>query len=339
MTAAGRPPAVDPLWLARLTEQPLDPALPIIDAHHHLWDVAGYRYFLDDLLADLETGHHIEATVFVQCGYAYHCEGPEELRPIGETQRIAAIADEAARRGSRGRIAAAIVGFADLRLGARVDAVLERHIAAAGGRFRGVRMISALDGAVQRHLLPLPPPNLLADPAFRLGFARLSRFELSFDAWLYHPQIPELADLAGAFPDTPIVLNHMGGVLGIGSYKNKSDAVFRSWRQSILELARHPNVHAKLGGLGLSVSGRDYHLAPLPASSGDLAGDWRPYIDTCIEAFGANRCMFESNFPVDKAACSYAVLWNAFKRLAASASAGEKTALFHDNAQRFYRLL
>jgi predicted TIM-barrel fold metal-dependent hydrolase len=338
VSATGRPLAVDPLWLARLTEEPLDPALPIIDAHHHLWDVVGYRYLLDDLLADLGAGHRIEATVFVQCGYAYH-EGPEDLRPIGETQRIAAIADEAARRRSRSRIAAAIVGFADLRLGPRVDAVLEGHIAAAGGRFRGVRMISALDGAVQRHLLPPPPPNLLADPAFRLGFARLSRFELSFDAWLYHPQIPELADLAGAFPDTPIVLNHLGGVLGIGPYRNKSEAVFRSWRQSILELARHPNVHAKLGGLGLSVSGRDYHLAALPASSGELANDWRPYIDTCIEAFGVNRCMFESNFPVDKAACSYAVLWNAFKRLAAGASAGEKAALFHDSAQRFYRLL
>ncbi len=196
-------------------EEPLDPALPIIyDAHHHLWDVAGYRYFLDDLLADLASGHNVRATVFVQCGYGYRSAGPEHLRPVGETQRIAAIGDEAARRQPGSRINAAIVGFADLRLGGDVDAVLEGHIAAAGGRFRGIRMISALDGAVQRHLLPPPPPNLLADPAFRLGFARLSRFELSFDAWLYHPQIPELADLAGAFPGTPIVLNHMGGVPG-----------------------------------------------------------------------------------------------------------------------------
>jgi L-fuconolactonase len=155
---------------------------------------------------------------------------------------------------------------------------------------------------------------------------------------LFHPQIPELTDLARAFPDTPIVIDHMGGILGIGPYKNTTESVFQSWRQDILELSRHSNVHVKLGGLGLSVSGRDYHLAPLPASSGELANDWRPYIETCIDAFGVNRCMFESNFPVDKAACSYAVLWNAFKRLTAGASAGEKAALFHDTAQRFYRL-
>jgi len=338
MTSHWRPPAVDTHWLAQLSEEIIDPTLPIIDAHHHLWDVAGYPYFLDDLLADLETGHHIEATVFVQCGYAYLSDGPVPLRPTGETRRIAAIADEAARRGSRRRIAAAIVGFADLKLGENVDAVLEAHIAAAGGRFRGIRMISARNAAVERHLLPPPPENLLADPAFRGGFSRLSRFDLSFDAWLYHPQIPELADLAAAFPETPIVLNHMGGVLGIGVYKSTGDAVFQSWRRSILELARHPNVHAKLGGVGLWVSGRDYHLATLPPSSGQLADDWRPYIDTCIEAFGVDRCMFESNFPVDKAACSYPVLWNAFKRLAAGASADERAALFHDNARRFYRL-
>jgi predicted TIM-barrel fold metal-dependent hydrolase len=338
MTADWRPPAVDPAWLALLREEITDPALPIVDCHHHLWDLAGYQYFLDDLLADLDTGHNVVATVFVQCGYAYLAEGPEELRPIGETLRVAAIADEAARRDSRRRIAAAIVGFADLRLAGKVDAVLEAQVAAAGGRLRGIRMISALDAAVERHLLPPPPANLLADRGFRAGFSRLSRFDLSFDAWLYHPQIPELAALAGAFPETPIVLNHMGGVLGIGPYKGRSQAVFQSWRRTILELAQHPNVHAKLGGVGLWVSGRDYHLAPLPASSSQLADDWRPYIDTCIEAFGVDRCMFESNFPVDKAACSYAVLWNAFKRVAAGASAGERAALFHDNARRLYRL-
>jgi L-fuconolactonase len=338
MSGNGRPPSVDTRWLARLSEEIIDPTLPIIDAHHHLWEVSGYSYLLDDLLADLGRGHNVKATVFVQCGYAYRSSGPEHLRPVGETQRIAAIGEEAARRQAACRINAAIIGFADLRLAADVDAVLEGHIAAAAGRFRGIRMISALDDAVTRHLLPPPPGRLLADHAFRAGFARLSRFNLSFDAWLFHPQIPELTDLARAFPDVPIAVNHMGGILGIGPYKNTPGAVFQLWRQSILELSRHPNVHVKLGGLGLSVSGRDYHLAPLPAASGELANDWRPYIDTCIDAFGVNRCMFESNFPVDKAACSYAVLWNAFKRLTAGASASEKAALFHDTAQRFYRL-
>jgi L-fuconolactonase len=338
MSGNGRPPSVDMRWLARLSEEIIDPTLPIIDAHHHLWEVRGYNYLLDDLLADLDSGHNVEATVFVQCGYAYRSAGPEHLRPAGETERIAAIGDEAARRRPACRINAAIIGFADLRLGAEVDAVLEEHIGAAAGRFRGIRMISALDDAVTRHLLPPPPKKLLADPAFRAGFARLSRFNLSFDAWLFHPQIPELTDLARAFPDIPIAVNHMGGILGIGPYRNAPEAVFQFWRRSILELSRHSNVHVKLGGLGLSVSGRDYHLAPLPAASGELANDWRPYIETCIDAFGVNRCMFESNFPVDKAACSYAVLWNAFKRLTASASAAEKAALFHDTAQRFYRL-
>ena len=338
MTASEGQPVVDERWLARLREDVLDPDLRIIDAHHHLWDLKGYEYPAGDLLADLATGHNIDATVFVQCGYAYRTDGPLELRPIGETQRIAAIAEEAARRGGRSRINAAIVGYADLRLGAKVDAVLEAHIAAAGGRFRGIRTISARDDAVKRHLLPPPPVRLLSDPDFRDGFALLPQFKLSFDAWLYHPQIPELADLASAFPETPIVLDHMGGILGIGSYEDKRDEVFQWWRKSILDLARRSNVHVKLGGFGLSVSGRDYHLEPLPASSGELARDWRPYVETCIEAFGVNRCMFESNFPVDKAACSYAVLWNACKRLASGASAGEKAALFHDNAQRFYRL-
>jgi L-fuconolactonase len=338
MSANGHPPSVDTRWLARLSEAIIDPTLPIIDAHHHLWEVTGYRYLLDDLLADLDSGHNVRATVFVQCGYGYRSEGPVHLRPVGETQRMAAVGDDAAQRRPGSRVNAAIVGFADLHLGGDVDAVLEGHIAAAGGRFRGIRMISALDDAVKRHLLPLPPARLLADPAFRAGFARLSRFNLSFDAWLFHPQIPELTDLARAFPDTPIVVNHMGGILGIGPYKNTTEAVFRSWRQNILDLSRHFNVYVKLGGLGLSVSGRDYHLAPLPASSGELANDWRPYIETCIDAFGVNRSMFESNFPVDKAACSYSVLWNAFKRLTAGASAGDRAALFHGTAQRFYRL-
>lgn len=338
MTTPERQPSVDKQWLARLSEEVLEPDLPIVDAHHHLWEVAGYEYFLDDLLADLAIGHRIEATVFVQCGYAYRAHGTEALRPVGETERITAIAEEASRRQRATRVCAGIVGFADLRLGDAVDAVLEAHCAAAGTRFRGIRQIVARNDAIRRHILPPPPEKLLADADFRRGFARLARFDLSFDAWLYHPQIPELTDLARAFPETPIVLNHLGGVLGIGSYSGRREEVFQIWRQSIRELAQCPNVHMKLGGLGLAVSGRDYHLAPLPASSGELAKDWQPHIAACIEAFGVERCMFESNFPVDKAACSYVVLWNAFKRLVSGASADEKAALFHDNAMRFYRL-
>lgn len=336
MTA--RAPSVDPQWLGRLEEIALEPDLPIVDAHHHLWDVPGYEYGLDDLLADLESGHKIETTVFVQCGYAYRSDGPDSLKPVGETERIAALAAEAERRQSNVAICAAIVGHADLRLGAEVDEVLEAHIAAAAGRFRGIRQIAALDDAVQRHILPAPPRNLLSESGFRRGFARLSHYDLSFDAWIYHPQIPELTALARAFPDTPIVLNHMGGLLGIGPYRDRRDETFHAWRKDMRDLAGSPNVHVKLGGLGLSVSGLDFHLAPIPPSSGELTSAWRPYVETCIEAFGTQRCMFESNFPVDKAACSYRVLWNAFKRMASGASAGEKASLFCDNAKRFYRL-
>lgn len=339
MTAA--PPkaaSVDKQWLAQYDEEVLESSLPIVDAHHHLWDVPGYEYHLDDLLGDLNTGHNIRATVFVQCGWSYRPDGPDALKPVGETERVAAVATEAARRQSKVDICAAIVGHADLNLGDAVQDVLDAHIAAANGRFRGIRQISALDEAITRHLLPKPLPQLMGRSDFREGFARLASSGLSFDAWLYHPQLPELTDLARAFPQTAIMLNHMGGVLGIGPFADRRAEIFERWRRDISELATCPNVHVKLGGIGLAVSGRDYHLGSLPPDSNTLADHWRSYVETCIEAFGVSRCMFESNFPVDKAACSYRVLWNTFKRIAAGASTDEKAALFHDNAKRFYRI-
>jgi predicted TIM-barrel fold metal-dependent hydrolase len=178
----------------------------------------------------------------------------------------------------------------------------------------------------------------MAEPAFRAGFACLAKHGLSFDAWLYHTQIHQLADLARAFPATPIVLDHVGGPLGVGPYRGRRDEVFADWRNGIRALAECPNVHMKLGGLAMVVNGFDFHENVLPPSSGELADAWRPYMETCIEAFGPHRCMFESNFPVDKGMCSYPVLWNAFKRIAAGASSAEKAALFHDTAARFYRL-
>jgi L-fuconolactonase len=331
-------PIVDETWLGRLREDTLEPNVPIIDPHHHLWDIKGFAYRLDDLIADVTSGHNIVATVFVQCGFSYRSEGVEELRPVGETERVASIAVEAKRRKISTDICAGIVGHADLRLGDRVDTVFEAHLSAAQGRFRGIRQIVARSDAVQRHILPPPPPGLLLDADFRRGFARLSSFDLTFDAWLFHTQIPELTDLARTFPDTPIVIDHFGGPLGIGPYRGKRDEVFHAWRNHILELSRCPNVHMKLGGYAMSVSGWDFHLQPLPPSSGELANAWRPYVETCLEAFGAKRCMFESNFPVDKGMCSYPVLWNAYKRLTGSASPDERAALFHDTAASFYRL-
>ena len=212
-------------------------------------------------------------------------------------------------------------------------------IAAGGGRFRGIRFIAASDpdqgqwgGTAGR------PQGLLLDPRVREGFARLAPLGLSFDAWLYHPQLADLVDLARAFPATPIVLNHVGGPIGLGRYKGKRDAVFADWSARIGELAACPNVHVKLGGLGMRMFGFDVHEGELPPSSEQLATAWRPYVETCIEAFGPGRAMFESNFPVDKGSYGYGVFWNACKRLAQGASAAEKADLFHDTASRFYRL-
>jgi predicted TIM-barrel fold metal-dependent hydrolase len=330
-------PDPNPVWLAQRTEDTLDPALPIIDPHHHLWERSGDRYFLDALLADIESGHNIVATVFVQCGWAYRTDGPEAMRPVGETEFVAAVA-EAARRDTETHVCKGIVGHVDLRLGEGVEPVLEAHIAAAGGRFRGVRHVTARSEEFVASILAPPPALMMADPAFRDGFARLGKFGLSFDAWLYHTQIAELTDLARAFPDIPIVLDHVGGPLGIGPYEGERDAVFVDWRRAMKQLATCSNVSVKLGGLAMLIAGFAFHERSVPPSSVELATAWRPYMEACIEDFGASRCMFESNFPVDKAMCSYPVLWNAFKRIAAGATPTEKAALFHDVAARVYRL-
>ena len=328
---------LDPAWLSQHREEILEPGLPIVDAHHHLWDRGG-GYFLDELLTDTGSGHNVVATVFVQCGYGYRTTGPEALRPVGETEFMAGIAREAERRKLKTRACAGIVGAADLALGDKVAEVLGAHIEAGGGRFKGIRHITARHEAFDASLLPRPPARQMADPAFRKGFARLAAMNLTFDAWLYHTQIPELTDLARAFPQAPIVLDHFGAPLGVGPYQGKRDEVFTAWLAAIRELAKCPNVHVKLGGFGMAIMGFDFHKEALPPSSEKLASSWRRYVENCVELFGAARCMFESNFPVDKAMFSYPVLWNAFKRIASGASATEKSALFHDTAATFYHL-
>ena len=329
---------LQPAWLQTRLEEALEPDLAIVDPHHHLWDLAG-GYLLDDLLADLATGHKVVATVFLQCGYAYRGTGPVSLRPVGETEFVADVARQAERRGVKTRVCAGIVGYADLELGDEVDAVLQAHIDAAGGRFRGVRHILARHDAFNASLLGPAPAGLMQRVKFRRGLARLQALGLSYDAWLFHTQIDELADLAQALPDLPIVLNHAGGPLAVGSYSGKRNEVFLLWRESIKRLAAScPNVSIKLGGLGMAISGFDFHKQALAPSSEQLAAAWTPYMHACIEAFGARRCMFESNFPVDKATCSYGVLWNAYKRIAAGATEADKAWLFSDSASAFYRL-
>jgi len=329
-------PHVNEAWLVRLREDILEPALPIVDAHHHLWERPSGRYLLDELHADLAAGHNVQATVFIQCGFAYRSDGPEELRPVGETEYVAAVAESAEAAGLRA--CAGIVGYCDFRLGEPIDAVLEAHVRAGGGRFKGIRQSAGWDAAVIMTTSSPAPRHLLLDPAFRVGLARLGRFGLSYECSLYHPQLSELTDLARAFPQLPILANHCGGPIRIGPYWQHPDEVFAAWRRDLWELAMCPNVYLKLGGQAMTIRGFAFHEAVLPPSSGELATAWRPWMETCIEAFGADRCMFESNFPVDKGMCSYPVVWNAFKRLAAGCSDAEKAALFHGTAATFYRL-
>jgi predicted TIM-barrel fold metal-dependent hydrolase len=327
-------------WLDRRKEPILEPELPIIDPHHHLWDRPDWRYLLDDLLADTNSGHNIVATVFVQARAMYRESGPVEMRPVGETEFVNGVAAMSAS-GTYGktRACAGIVGHAELTLGGRVEPVLAAHVRAGGDRSRGIRHITAWDAdASVRNPAYSPPPGLLADKHFRAGFGVLGRLGLSFDAWLYHPQIDELTDLARAFPDSRIVLNHVGGPIGSGVYAGRRGEIFPGWAASIKRLAACENVSVKVGGLGMRLGGFDFHQLAEPPSSETLAAAWRPYVETCIEAFGPERAMFESNFPVDKVSYSYNVMYNAFKRLSKGYAAAERSAMFHDTAARIYRI-
>jgi L-fuconolactonase len=237
-------------WLDRRQEPILEPDLPIVDPHHHLWDRPGWRYLLDELVADTKSGHNILATVYVQARAMYRARGPLEMRPVGETEFVNGVAAMSAS-GIYGHTqhCAGIVGHADLTLGSKVENVLLAHVRAGGDRFRGIRHITAWDADNSiRNPAYSPPAHLLADHAFRQGFAVLGRLRLSFDAWLYHPQIDELTDLARTFPDTNIVLNHVGGPIGIGAYAERHKEVFSGWAASIKALATCPNVNVKIGG-------------------------------------------------------------------------------------------
>jgi L-fuconolactonase len=330
-------------WLAgRPSEAALEPELPIVDPHHHFWDTPQRgRYLLPELLADIGGGHNIVATVFVECRAMYRRDGPPAMAPLGEVEFVNGISAMSAS-GFYGpcRVAEAIVGHADLALGASVREVLEAQLALAGGRFRGIRhgLAADPDDAISRFAPRLVPLHLARDPKFREGFAQLAPLGLSFEAWQYHPQLPDTIDLARAFPDTTIILDHVGGVLGVGPYRGRRQEILAGWRRDIAELAKCPNVSVKLGGVGMTSFGFEFHERDVPPSSEDLAAAWRQYVEPCIEAFGAERCMFESNFPPDKQSGGYTDLWNAFKRITAGASAAEKAALYGGTAARVYRL-
>ncbi len=324
-------------WLATTPEAAIDPELPIVDPHHHLWEFETNPYQLAELRSDTDAGHNVVRTVFVECSWGYHADGPEHLRPVGETEHVAAVA--AASAASPGAEIAGIVSFADLTLGAAVAEVLDAHEAAGQGRFRGIRHASAWDASPKIHRTHTnPPQGLLGQDDFRAGFAELTRRGHSFDAWLYFTQVHELTALARAFPEATIICDHIGGPIGIGPYAGKRDEMLAVWRPAMTELATCPNVVLKVGGIGMTSYGFDFHRQPTAPSSEQLAEVWGPDLRFCLDLFGAERCMFESNFPVDKRSCSYTVLWNTFQRVAAGASATEKTALFSGTASKAYRL-
>jgi L-fuconolactonase len=328
-------------WRSLHREEIIEPDLPIIDPHHHLWERAGNRYLLDELLADVRTGHNIRASVFVECGAFYRKTGPAPIAPVGEVEFANGVAAMAASGNYDSTlIGAGIVGTADISVGAEVAEVLDAQIAAGGGRFRGIRVSTKWDSNEDLNTTRyIVPRGVMQDRDFRAGFATLAPRKLSFDAMIYHPQIPELAELARAFPDTTIVLNHIGGLLAwTRNYRARKEEAIAQWRSSMVELAKCPNVFVKLGGLGMPYLGLGFDKLEAPASSAQLAEVWGPLFAHCIDRFGPERCMFESNFPPDQDSVDYPIIWNTFKRIAARYSADEKRALFHGAAAQAYRL-
>ena len=326
-------------WLALAVEDPVESGLPICDPHHHFWDRDGDRYLLDQLTQDLGEGHNIAQTVFIECRSMYRAQGPEEMRSVGEVEFVQGIAAQSAS-GQYGptTVAAGIVGNANLMLGAAVEPVLEAHLTASNNRFRGIRFSCAWDASPEITPPGVNAPGMLLETRFREGFACLQKLGLSFDALVYHTQLGELADLAAAFPDTTIILNHIGRPLGAGPYTGKRDEVFADWQKGIAAVAQRENVVVKLGGFGNLINGHDRHQRPIPPTSLDVAETITPWLTYCIEQFGPDRCMFESNFPVDRASYAYTTAWNAFKLVARDFSESEKAAMFQGTAVRAYRL-
>ena len=331
-------------WLAQTQEDILDPDLPICDPHHHLWGhLDGNvepRYLMEEIQQDVQSGHNIVATVFIECNAMYRASGPKEMQPVGEIEFVNGVA-AMAESGVYGKtkIAAGIIGFADLQLGSRVKGVLEAQIAAAPNRFRGIRRTGAWDAdPMISSGAGVTGPGLYMDNIFREGLAEIAPLGLIFEAVCRHPQIPEFQNLANTFPDTTMVLNHIGSIAGVGRYAGKQDEIFESWKKDMIDLATCPNVVVKLGGINRDYNGFGWHEKPTPPTSQELCEATKRYYEIVIEYFGADRCMFESNFPVDKVSCSYAGLWNSFKRVATNYSANERAQLFHDTAARVYRL-
>ena len=326
---------VRPEWLALGQEEVVEPSLPIVDAHHHFYDRPGWTYLHDDYLADANSGHAIQASVYMQALTRYRTDAPSALQPVGETEFVVATTGGSCMP----QVAKGIVAYADLRYGDDVGQVLALHEEAGQGRFRGIRHLTTWDADTSlANPLTAAPQGLLSTSAYRAGLAQLQARGLSYDAWLFWPQLTELVAVADAFPNLQIVLDHCGGIVRVGAYAGRDDEIFAHWRAAMQALALRPNVCVKLGGLGMRINGFDFNQAELPPSSDTLSAAWRPWILTCIAAFGPERCMFESNFPVDKGSYSFVNGWNAFKKITAGFTDAERHALFYGTATRVYRL-
>jgi L-fuconolactonase len=333
------PPPGTEAWLEQVAEDVVDPQRPIIDPHHHLWQRPSGSYLLEDLWKDTGSGHRVEKTVFIECRANYRETGPDHLRCVGEVEFVREVARSSQLGGPGKPVLSGIVAYADLTRGAAVEEVLIAHVEAGDGLLRGIRHAGAHD----------PNPDVLSIPGrgragpyarddFRQGLRALARAGLTYDTWHYHHQNRAFAELARAVPEATLILDHFGTPLGVGRYASQREAIFAQWRDDIAEIARCPNVYAKLGGLAMPDNGFGWDKRDRPASSDELVAMQRRYYLHAIECFGPDRCMFESNFPVDKRSISYRVLWNAFKKLARGFSDDEQHAMFHATATRVYRV-
>ena len=335
-----------PGWLDRVQEEVIDPDRSIIDPHHHLWhgpkNAPGakdsYRYLLEDLWSDTSSGHNIKKTVFIDCGQEYYDEGPEAFRPVGETEFVVEVANQAKEDPTKAQISG-IVGHVNMMLGQASKEVLEAHIEKGEGLFRGIRHSGGwdVDEAVKNaHSEPFE--HIYLEDNFQRGLEQLIGLDMVFDTWHYHNQISDLTVLSKALPSLKIVHDHFGGPLGIGPYEGRQDQIFGQWKDDISELSECPNVYSKLGGLAMPINGWNWHKRDLPATSDELVNMHKTYYSHTIESFGVERCMFESNFPVDKQSISYHVLWNAFKKMSLGFTEEEKHCLFYETARDFYSL-
>ena len=326
-------------WLGQVQEEILDPGREIVDPHHHLWTHGTPEnqavYELDALWSDTGAGHNVVQTVYIECRSYWDKSAPDHLQPVGETRHIA----DLARADGPSRIAG-IIAFADLTLPPeQLDEVLDAHIEAGQGLVKGIRHAAACDPEREQLMIPSRGvPGQLADPAFRRGVRHLGARGLTYDSWHYHHQNAEFLSLARAVPETTMVLDHLGSPLGVARFSGRRDEVFADWKLDMRAIAACPNVVAKLGGFAMPDNGWGWMEQDKPPSSDELLAAQGEWYEHMLTTFGAERCMFESNFPVDRVSVSYPVLWNFFKKLAHGASENEKAALFSGTARRVYGL-